>query len=473
MENDHPKLTIDKEFSRLLPPLDASEYSTLEKICLRDGILDPIFIWRGKIADGHNRYAIARKHHLPFRTRELNLPDRSSVKRWILEYQLARRSISTYDKIVLALQFEESYQEKAKINQSLSRGRSKKGRTTVVQPFSSVDVLEELGKVAGTGRTSVSNVKFILTYADSETQQKCSEGRLPIHTAYLIAKTQKRQDRKERSESPAESYTNPKGQYENTIICGDALKILKQLPDEHVTCFIFSPPYNNGTNYSFGVKQDSRPYTKYMEWMGKIVTECSRVLRDGGRLIINVDSVGVRLDDTDYTEGTKYTIYPDLMNTVREMDCGFIFRDEICWYKRQHGGRISAWGSYLSASSPNIRRNHEYVVVWQKGKGRMECITGQKSDLTKEDWNKSIYSVWEIGPECERYKEHPSPFPEELVKRLIRLYSFPQDLICDPFNGIGTTTACAAALGRRWLGIDLNPKYCKRAVGRIGKSGSE
>jgi len=84
-------LKIDKEFKGLLPPLDASEYATLEAVCLRDGILDPIFSWEGLIVDGHNRYEIARKHRLPYRTRELDLPDREAVKRWILEFQLARR----------------------------------------------------------------------------------------------------------------------------------------------------------------------------------------------------------------------------------------------------------------------------------------------------------------------------------------------------------------------------------------------
>lgn len=462
-----PVLIIDEEFRQILPPLDQSEFSTLEQMILREGILDPIFTWRGIIVDGHNRYTIAHKHDISFQTRELSLPDRDAVKQWILEYQLSRRSITAYDKIVIALKYEASFKAMSKKNQSLSLGRGIKGRSTVEQPFSPIDVLKELGKIAGVGKTSVSKVKFILEYADDDTKKKCSEGRLPIHTAYLVAKDQKRKERKILGiQTEDRPFTNCPGQYVNTILCGDALETLKKLPDKLVTCFIFSPPYNNGTNYSFGVEQDKRPYPEYLEWLGQIAVECSRILRDCGRMIINVDAMGVRREDESYTDGSRYTIYPDMINMLRELDCGLFFKDEICWSKRQHGGRIALWGSYLSPASPIIRRNHEYVVVWQKGKGSLECINGHGSDLTKEDWNKSIYSLWEIGCENKRYKDHPSPFPEELVKRLIRLYSFPQDLICDPFNGIGTTTACASALNRRWLGIDLNPNYCSMALNR-------
>ena len=74
----HP--TIDAEFSKFLPALDPSEFTTLEKMCLRDGILNPIFTWQGKIVDGHNRLKIAKKHKLQYKIRELKLPDKDSVK---------------------------------------------------------------------------------------------------------------------------------------------------------------------------------------------------------------------------------------------------------------------------------------------------------------------------------------------------------------------------------------------------------
>jgi DNA modification methylase len=460
----HPK--IDKEFSKLLPALSPSEYTTLKQMCLRDGIIDPIYTWKGKIVDGHNRVSISKQHKLPYKTKELKLPDRDAVKQWILEYQLARRSITTYDKIVLALNYEDKYKEQAKANLKVGKGRAKKGRKLNLQPFKPIDVLTELSKISGSNRSSVSHVKYILKHGTKDIKEKCSKGQLPISTAFMHSKEGVRKIRKDVEAPPINKFINKKGKYENTIICGDALKTLKKLPDGIATCFIYSPGFNNGTNYGFGIIKDSLPHKKYIDWLGKIVLECSRVLRDGGRLIINVDAVGVRLDDKKYEHGTKYTIYPDLMNKVKELKCGLIFRDEICWYKKSHGGRISAWGSYLSASSPNIKRTHEYVIVWQKGKSGLKNITGIPSDLTKDDWNKSIYSTWEIPPETARHKDHPAPFPEELARRLIKLYSFPGDLISDIFCGIGTTTAVAASLGRRWLGVDINSKFCSYALKR-------
>lgn len=459
-------LKTDKEFRSLLPPLDSSELATLEQVCLRDGILDPIFVWRGIIVDGHNRYVIAQKHKLPYKTRELDLPDREAVKRWILEFQLARRSISTFDKIALALKLEDSYKQKAKENLRLSQGRGKIGRAEKTQPFEPVDVLSELGKVAGSSRRSVSMVKYIVEHGTPEIKDRCSHGNLPISKGYLYSQEVVRGERKTGNSAPVTTYENANGKYENTIICGDTLKTLRKIPDGVVTCCIFSPPYNNATDYGYGAKQDSTSHREYIEWLGKIAAQCSRVLRPGGRMIINVDSVGVRLDDEEYNDGKKYTVYPDLINRVRELDCGLIFKDEICWHKLRHGGRATAWGSYLSPASPNIRRKHEYVIVWQKGDGALGNVTGLPSDLTKAEWMQSIYSVWQIPVEGRRHGNHPAPFPEELCRRLIRLYSYPGDLICDPMNGIGTTTAMAAALGRRWLGIDLNPDFCKDALKR-------
>jgi len=300
----------------------------------------------------------------------------------------------------------------------------------------------------------------------TEIKEKCSRGSLPISKGYLYSKEIVRGKRKTGTATPSTTYQNKHGSFENTIICGDVLKTLRRVPDGLVTCCIFSPCYNNATDYGYGSKQDSLPHRKYIEWLGKIAVECSRVLRDGGRLIVNVDSVGVRQNDDDYQDGKKYTIYPDLVAKVREVDCGLLYKDEIIWDKIRHGGRATAWGSYLSPASPNIRRRHEYVLIWQKGDGPLQNLTGQPSDLTKKEWMQSIYSVWQIPIDGKRHGNHPAPFPHELIRRLIRLYSYPGDLICDPMVGTGTTTAVAASLGRRWLGIDLNPDYCKVALKR-------
>ncbi len=215
-------------------------------MCLRDGVLDPIFIWRGKIVDGHNRLKIAKKHKLKYKMRELKLPDRDSVKQWILEYQLARRSITTYDKIVLALKFEDKYKEQAKANLKLGKGRGKKGRKKNLQPFIPIDVLSELGRIAGSNRSSVSHVKYILKYGTKDIREKCSKGELPINTAYVHTKDHTRSERKIIEAPPINNFTNKRGKYENHIICGDALKVLRKLPDSVATCFIFSPVYNNG-----------------------------------------------------------------------------------------------------------------------------------------------------------------------------------------------------------------------------------
>lgn len=467
IRQNHPQIL--PEFQDVLPALSEAEFQNLERDILQRGILQPLIVWNNVCIDGMHRLQIAQKHNLPYFVKQIHFQNKEEAKAWIFEHQIGRRNQSTFAKIATGLRFEDYYQKMAKENQKKSPGRGKKGLTKIVKRM---DTAQLLAQKIGVARTYITNVQFILDNAPQEIIQQCQTGKLPIRTAYRMAREENQACQKDHSQYPHHPYPN-QNQYENTILCGDVLKILPKIPATLATCCLFSPPYNGGRNFGFGKEQDTKSHPEYIDWLGNIIKECSRILREGGRLIINLDSIGVRLDDLEYKDGTKYTIYPDLINKVRELDNELLFKDEICWYKKQHGGRITAWGTYRSPANPNIRRNHEYILIWQKGKNSLKNICGIPSDLSKEDWNQSIYSVWEINPETAKRKEHSAPFPEELVRRLIKLYSFPQDLILDPFNGTGTTTAICAAQNRRWLGIDLNPDYCKKAKVRTEKSYKE
>lgn len=307
----------------------------------------------------------------------------------------------------------------------------------------------------------------------------------------------------------------------NTIICDDVLKGLARIPDQSVTLVVTSPPYNVGIAYaeilcndcgrqsrsddwnggkelSGGVKtvkgscpncykvpqkgtvevakhEDGESYADYLAWLQKVFVECYRVLRKGGRLIVNIDAMTNRQTD----KGDSYIrdIRTDITNQIRPV--GFKTYGEHVWYKSsldpthnggQFNGKKTAWGSYMKPSTPAVRRNHEYILVYSKEEFTLPPAEDSgEPDITGPEFQQYIASVWSMQPETRKLGGHPVPFPEELPLRCIKLYSYPNDVILDPFNGTGTTCVVAKKTGRRYIGIDMSPEYCQYAEDRIAK----
>ena len=463
----HPRV-ID-EFRDLLPALDPAELAMLEASCIRDGIRDHLTVWRGIIIDGHNRLTIAKKHHLPYKISTLDLPDKEAVKLWMVENQLSRRSVTTFEKIRLALQFAPAYSQ----NAQKQKGTRTDLRARHAPKFQPIDTLARLAEIAGTGKRIISQVKSILKIGDNGIIQKCSLGQLSIRNAFLKSQDiQRRMARLKEAKKRTNFKNPPLGQYINQIICGDTLKTLKAMNKTMsglITCVICSPPYNNSTDYGPGASADNMPYAKYIDWLGKVILESSKLLRAGGRVIFNVSSHSP-LKNYQNPEGDWITtIYPDLINKVRELDCGLKFYTEICWHKHNSGIK-TVNGTYCSCKRPVIRRVHEYVIVWSYKQFDLPQEDGQVSDLTAEEFDEYTRSLWPLSSVTRINTHHPTAFPDRLVSRLIKLFSYSGDTILDPFSGSGTTTAAAASLGRRYIGIDQNPNYCKHARQRTQKA---
>jgi len=245
--------------------------------------------------------------------------------------------------------------------------------------------------------------------------------------------------------------------YENRIYCGDAETILKTFPDAFVDIIITSPPYNFGQEYqSEDVKiDDAMRWEQYFDKLNMIWRECVRVLKPGGRFCVNVQPVF-----SDYIP-THHIVSNQLLNL------GLLWKAEILWEKHNYNCKYTAWGSWKSPSMPYIKYTWEFVEVFCKGTHR-KIGDASKIDITGEEFKKWVYAKWDIAPES-RMKNfgHPAMFPEELPRRLLKLFSYVDDLVLDPFNGAGTTTLVAEKLNRRWIGIDISEKYCEVARERI------
>jgi site-specific DNA-methyltransferase (adenine-specific) len=245
--------------------------------------------------------------------------------------------------------------------------------------------------------------------------------------------------------------------YINRIICGDSEKVLAGIPSSSIDLVITSPPYNFGHAYAQDPHDDTHEWNEYFATLNRIWTECERVLKPGGRIAVNIQPLF-----SDYVP-THHIISGQL----RQL--GLLWKAEFVWEKNNYNAKYTAWGSWRSPSMPYIKYTWEFVEVFDKGThkkaGRREDI-----DITGDEFKEWVIGRWAIPPE-HRMKEygHPAMFPEELPVRLMKLLSFKNDIVLDPFNGVGTTTAAAWKLRRRFIGIDISRDYCGRALDRVKK----
>ena len=241
----------------------------------------------------------------------------------------------------------------------------------------------------------------------------------------------------------------------DSIICGDAATVLPEIPDRSVDLVVTSPPYNFGRPYSDSETYDTREWGDYFRGLGAIWQECYRVLKPGGRMAVNIQPLF-----SDYVP-THHIISSQLL------ELGFLWKAEILWEKSYYNARYTAWGSWKSPSMPYFKYTWEFIEVFDKETHKK---TGERAmiDITGDEFKAWVFARWTFPPEVRmRDYRHPAMFPEELPRRLIKLFSYRGDLVLDPFNGAGTTTFVAHRLGRRFIGIDISPDYCETAMVRL------
>lgn len=235
------------------------------------------------------------------------------------------------------------------------------------------------------------------------------------------------------------------------IVLGDAREVLEALPAESVHLSVTSPPYNLKVPYR-DYDDDLSP-EEYLRWLRAVWKALQRVLVPGGRFVLNVAPTSIK---------NFRPIHHDLA-TELQAD-GYILRTEIIWYK-QTMGRRTAWGSWRSPSNPHVIPSWEYLLVYSKGQWN---LPGDRNmiDISAHDFETYSDGFWKIPPERMR-KGHPAPFPEELIERLVKFYTYRENLVLDMFGGTGTVAAVARRLGRHYLHIDTSEEYCRSAEERV------
>jgi len=239
----------------------------------------------------------------------------------------------------------------------------------------------------------------------------------------------------------------------NKIIVGDSEEVLKKFPDNCIDLIFTSPPYNFGLDYEN--HKDGVDWKEYFDKLFAIFQECIRVLKYGGRIIVDVQPLF-----SDYVP-----IHHIISNFFTENK--LIWKGEILWDKHNYNCKYTAWGSWKSPSNPYLKYTWEFLEIFCKGDLKHDG-DWKMADITDEEFKRWVYAKWDIQPEYNMKKYgHSAMFPEELVERVLKLFSFKGDIILDPFNGVGTTTAVAKRLSRNYIGIDISEEYCKKAEERL------
>lgn len=250
---------------------------------------------------------------------------------------------------------------------------------------------------------------------------------------------------------PGDGTASPRAASFDRIVRGDARKVLERLPPASVHLAITSPPYNLGIPYRGYA--DDRPPDEYLAWLRSVWKALLRVLVPGGRFVLNVAPTSIK---------NFRPIHHDLSRDLR--DLGFIMRTEIIWYK-QTMGRRTAWGSWRSPSNPHIVPSWEYVLVFSKDQWKLAGDPA-RIDISSREFQTFSDGFWQIPPERKR-AGHPAPFPEALIERLVKFYSYQGNVVLDMFGGTGTVAAVARRLGRHYLHIDSSEEYCAVAAARV------
>ncbi len=236
-------------------------------------------------------------------------------------------------------------------------------------------------------------------------------------------------------------------------IINDDVLTTKEVSNESIDLIVTSPPYNLDIKYNS--HNDRLSYGKYLNFSEKWLSRCFDWLKDDGRFCLNIP--------LDKNKGGQQSVGADLTTIAKQI--GFKYHSTIIW-NEGNISRRTAWGSWLSASAPYVIAPVELIVVLYK-KNWKKTSGSRKSDIGKEEFMEWTDGVWTFSGESKKKIGHPTPFPVELPRRCIKLFSFVGDTILDPFMGSGTTLIATHLNNRIGVGIEIDKTYCELAKKRL------
>ena len=262
------------------------------------------------------------------------------------------------------------------------------------------------------------------------------------------------------------------------IINGDCVEVLKTFPENSIDLVVTSPPYNVGISYDTHI--DDIQMNEYWIWTEKWLTGVYRALKDDGRVAINIP-LEVNVQD----RGGRVLFMAEFWGVMKKV--GFQFYGLVDLDEQSpHRSKTTAWGSWMSPSSPYIYNPKECVVLAYKKerikkiKGKPEWV-GEITDIEQEDGTVKkkvvykeedkkefmdlVYGQWSYFADTKQQTK--ATFSTDIPTKAIKILTYKNDIVLDPFAGSGTSLVAAETLGRRWIGIELSENYAKVGKDRV------
>lgn len=241
--------------------------------------------------------------------------------------------------------------------------------------------------------------------------------------------------------------------YKNSLLVQADVLDENNFQSEVFDLIVTSPPYNVDIQYNS--HKDDLSYDDYLQFSEKWMQNCFKWTKSQGRFCLNIP--------LDKNKGGHKSVGADL--TILAQKIGWKYHSTIIW-NEGNISRRTAWGSWMSAAAPYVIAPVELIVVfykedWKKTSG------SRISDITKEEFLEWTNGLWTFNGESKKRIGHPAPFPVELPFRCIKLFSFVDDIVFDPFVGSGTTIIAASKINRFSFGLEIDSQYFELAKNRI------
>jgi len=230
------------------------------------------------------------------------------------------------------------------------------------------------------------------------------------------------------------------------------------MDDNFLDLTVTSPPYNvdlgnnKFNNNPYDLYDDNKEHQVYLSWLKDIFTKVYQKTKSGGRCVINIGD----------TVNGKVPTHSDVMQLMQEI--GWLPITTIVWNKNNTNSR-TAWGSWLSPSCPSFPVPFEFIMVWAKENRKLQ--TTGTTDLQKQEFINWAWAIWTFGGENLTKVGHPASFPIELPMRCVKMFSWTDAIVYDPFMGAGTTAIACKSTGRNFIGSEISQDYCKLANERL------
>jgi site-specific DNA-methyltransferase (adenine-specific) len=245
----------------------------------------------------------------------------------------------------------------------------------------------------------------------------------------------------------------PYFQADSVFIYHDDFLTTECVEENSIDLIVTSPPYN--VDIKYGSYDDDISYEGYLEFTREWLARCLKLTRDDGRFCLNVP--------LDKNKGGQQSVCADITAIAKQL--GWQYHSTIIW-NEQNISRRTAWGSWLSASAPYVIAPVEVIVVLYKKQWKKMGGSGQ-SDITREEFMEWTNGVWNFSGESKKRVRHPAPFPVELPRRCIKLFTFVGDTVLDPFLGSGSTLIACVEANRKGIGVEIDSDYCETAKQRL------